>query len=50
MEPALEKFGNYGAADTEPLGVARQALVDFAKMKVFGHTKDAHPEFADEMY
>ena len=44
INAAMEQYRDLGAQDTEPRGHRDQALIDFAKLKVFGTTAGYHPE------
>ena len=46
---AMGKYSKFGACDTEPRGVAKQALIDLAKLKIYGSTDEYHPELGDWM-
>ena len=47
IDKVREKHVELGACDTEPRNHAHQALIDYAKLKVFGSTQGYHPEFGD---
>lgn len=47
INEAMRKHSSFGALDTEPRYHAHQALIDFAKLKVFGTTQGYYPEFGD---
>ncbi len=49
VDPVMSEFREFGATDTEPRFHAQQTLVDFGKLKTYGHTREYHPEFADCM-
>ncbi len=46
---AMDKYSEFGAYDTEPRGVAQQALIDLAKLKIYGDTDGYYPELGDWM-
>jgi hypothetical protein len=47
INEAMDKHAKLGATDTEPRGHRTQALIDWAKLKMFGTTEGYHPEFGD---
>lgn len=47
IDEAMEKHREFGATDTEPRYHRNQALIDWAKLKLFGTTEGYHPEFGD---
>jgi hypothetical protein len=47
INDAMAKHRKLGAQDTEPRYHAHQALIDYAKLKIFGNTQGYHPELGD---
>ena len=47
INDAMSKHVKLGATDTEPRYHRDQALIDWAKLKMFGSTDGYHPEFGD---
>lgn len=49
IDPVAFKYSAMGASDSEPTRAAQQALIDFAKMAIYGATDEYHPELGDWM-
>jgi len=49
VESVQREYSQYGAWDTEPRHVGQQALIDYAKFRLYGHTNSYHPELGDCM-
>ena len=49
VENVQREYSRYGAWDTEPRYVGQQALIDYAKFRLYGHTDGYHPELGDCM-
>jgi len=47
FDEAQDRFAKQGAADSEPRYHGHQALIDFAKAHLFGHTDGYMPELGD---
>jgi len=49
VREAMNKYSKFGAYDTEPRCVAQQALIDLAKLKLYGDINGYYPELGDWM-
>tara|TARA_Y100000310_G_scaffold16010_1_gene16067 strand:+ start:76 stop:414 length:339 start_codon:yes stop_codon:yes gene_type:complete len=49
VENVQREYSQYGATDTEPSYVGQQTLINYAKLKLYGHTDGYHPELGDCM-
>ena len=49
VDQVQDEYAKFGASDTEPRYVGQQALITYAKLKLYGHADGYHPELGEWM-